>query len=157
MFWYLWTFLCICSALVGRLRVPSRVSIFLSSHFGSSQLHILSSNFLRSLHQLLDNKAMCECLGCSGCKQSSACQGGKCNWMVGKYYHHKCAKRCHFCFEHTDAEKTHRLSQVVVANGSGPRQHARSAPSEHAATHVRVRAGCGCGSQCMCREYFARP
>ena len=35
-----------------------------------------------------------------------------------------------------DADTTHRFSPVVVANGSGPREHARSAPSEHAATHV---------------------
>ena len=63
-----------------------------------SQLQILSSNFLRGLRQLPHNTAMCECLGCSGCKQSRKSQTGMCNWPIGKYQHEKCTKRCHWCF-----------------------------------------------------------
>ena len=70
---------------------------------------------------------MCECLGCSGCKESRKCQAGKCNCALGRYQVQKHAKRCHWCYAHidadttnvpvvvTDADTTH-VSPVVVSN-----------------------------------------
>ena len=65
---------------------------------------------------------MCECLGCSGCRESrKGLLVGKCNWPLGKYQHQKRAKRCHWCFEHIDADTEALPSHLVYAlDGEAP-------------------------------------
>ena len=99
-------------------------------------MQILSSNFYTGLDQRPHNTAMCECLGCSGCKQSRKCQGGKCNENLGKYYEEKCAQRCHWCFNHIEADRTNLPVVVVHGDRSKRARCNRSGATEHAATHV---------------------
>ena len=78
---------------------------------------------------------MCECLGCTGCEQSGTCQAGKCNWPVGKYWDQKRAKRCHWCFVHSDADTT-GVPVVVAADTTGVPVVVAHADTSHASPVV---------------------